>query len=608
MAAAVLMAIIFFAGIMSSITLSLSNFKVDFTEWKRHSQASAAQNIFKNTEKPINIILYASNDLDANYPELGLHRQNLIRLLEKIQSYSEGKITYSLKNPEPYTPAEYEAQDLGIRPFPDLENTHNLYFGASFSGGEGKKFVIPYFSVQRQNYLEYDISRILAKLNGAALPPIGIVSFGGDISDWQLIKKIKQDYPLVFIDSKMPIIPQNINTMLVFNPQQVNTNFIYALDQYIMRGGNLILLIDPYAEAVAQKYPYTKQNRNLLLPLLQKWGLKMDENTIVADTNLSRPSYQTALSEPENPTYLNLSAQNMQLLPEMGKPWPRLTLHSGGALKIEHPQSNVTYTPLLFTTDQAQTLDADIVKHSSVQDMYNALSEAKSRHNLAYWLEGRFDSAFEQSLVAGTPLAQEFPPFLAQSIKPARVLVIADSDFAADNTWNLTGYQKKATVFDQIPSAANADFILSMIDLMSGNQNLADLKIKYLINDEKNIAEQIYAQIFARQEPTYRDIEKQLKDLQKDLNAFQKKLNQKETAMSLLKIQEWDSFNRRQQQLTERLKALNYTIGQESTRQMNRIILLYTLIFPFIMLLSLFIIVNICKHARKQKNLRIINE
>ena len=173
--------------------------------------------------------------------------------------------------------------------------------------------------------------------------------------------------------------------MLVFNPQQVNTNFIYALDQYIMRGGNLILLIDPYAEAVAQKYPYTKQNRNLLLPLLQKWGLKMDENTIVADTNLSRPSYQTALSEPENPTYLNLSAQNMQLLPEMGNPWPRLTLHSGGALKIEHPQSNVTYTPLLFTTDQAQTLDADIVKHSSVQDMYNALSEAKSRHNLAYW-------------------------------------------------------------------------------------------------------------------------------------------------------------------------------------------------------------------------------
>lgn len=603
----ILMSGIIFLALMSSATLLFGNHKADITSLQRFGLDSVSKEIAQNIKQPINITLYVSNDLDTEYPELDLHRQNVMRLLDRFQLQSDGKITINVKNPAPYTPAEYEAKSVDIRPFPDTENTRNMYFGAVFSSGEGKRFVIPYFSLQRQNYAEYDISRILAKLNGEQKKNIGVISFAGDISNWQIFKKIEEDYRVIFLNNKMPIIPKNINTLILYNPQQMDNNLVYAIDQYIMRGGNLILFIDPFSETIAQKYPYTKKNKNMPLAHMQQWGINMDSQNVIADTSLNSISYQTTISEQTNPTYLHLTTKNMSIPSFLGEKWLRLFFQSAGGLDVS-PRNDVTYHPLFFTTEQGNKINVDIVKYNNLETINNALSEEHQKYNMAYWIEGSFLSLFEKNIVEGTSLEQDFPPYIPSSLKSSKILIIADSDFIADNSWNLTGYQKEACVYDQISTNNNADFVLSAIDYMSGNDILSKIRVKYLINDDKNIAEQIYALVFDAFSAEYKTKEKEVAQLKKDLSAFQQKLHTREMGMSLLKIQELDSYNRRQLQIVEELKSLNYKIQQKSGNFVNKIIIENTLLIPFLLLLVTYVLLKVFVRRQKQKNLRIINE
>lgn len=596
----IMISIIIFIAIMSSITLVWGNKKTDVTKFQKHGLSKATIEIAQNIHTPINITLYVSENLDSNYPELGIFKQNILQKLEQIQRISHGKINFNIKDPQPYSPTEYEAKNIGIRPFPDSENTYNMYFGAAFSNSEGEKYIIPYFSVQRENYNEYDISRILSKLNGINNKNLGVISFAGNIKNWQIFKKISSDYNVIFLDRTVSEIPNNIKTLLVYNPQEVNTNFIYALDQYIMRGGNLILCIDPYAETIAQKYPYIKENENKISPLLEKWGVKFNNNHIVTDYDLSQEEYQTAISAQKSPTEISLSPENMNMHKNLAQSWPKINFRSSGKLDIV-PQNGIIYQPIFTTSHNAQLSN----KNNKEENLSASTPRA---YVLAYWLEGYFESLFEENLFAETSMASKFSPFVSGSLQPSNILIIADSDFLADETWNLTGYQKQAGVYDQISSANNADFILSAIDYMNGNKNLAKLSVNYLINDNKSIAEQIYMQTFNRYKTEYQEKEKKISLLQKDLSAFQQKLSRLETGMTLQKIQEMSEYNRRYQQLQEELKGLNYKVQKESQNTINKLIILNMLLFPIIILITSYLCVRICIYRKKQKNLRIINE
>ena len=258
------LAFTFFVAMMWSISVLQGQNKSDITTQKYNSLSENTKNIIKKLNSPINVSLYVSDNIDSEYPELGLHRQYIERLLTQLQSYSDGKINITIKTPDPYSATEYEAQSIGIRDFPNMDNSQKMYFGAVFSNSRGEKEIIPYFSIQRQNYAEYDILRILRKLQGINKTKIGVVSFAGNISDWQIFKKLKQDYQLQFIDYKTSILPQDLDILIIYNPQQMSTSFLYSLDQYIMHGGNLLMFIDPYAEKIAEKYPYIKKNKILI--------------------------------------------------------------------------------------------------------------------------------------------------------------------------------------------------------------------------------------------------------------------------------------------------------------------------------------------------------
>ena len=597
---------IIFTSLMWMITILWGHNKADITSKQYYAaQKSNLEEIKKFTE-PTTVTLYFSENLDSEYPELGVHKQYIERLLDQFQAYGNGKIKIIKKNPEPYSPAEYEAKDLGIRAFPDTENTKNLYFGAAFSNNRGQKSIIPYFSVQRQNYAEYDIMRILNKLQNFKPAKIGVVSFSGDISNWQIFKKIQADYDVRFINYRTEILPNDLSVLILFNPQQMDTNFLYGLDQYLIHGGNLIVLLDSYAEKIISKYPYTANNQVMIDNFLQNLGLSFTSDKTVGDKILSQPEYQTAISTTANPTYLNFVGEQMNIPENLGGNQIKIFFAAAGEIKAT-PKDDVRYTELFATGEGSGLIENKLLSKTSAKKLADLFKADNQKHILGYFLEGRFHSMFDKNLYEGTPLEALYPPYLSENIKESKILILADTDFMADESWNMSGYQKDAGVYDQIPSANNADFLLSTIDYMTGNNNLAKLKAHYLINNEKNIAEQIYIRAFNKYKPQYLQKEKETELLQQQINRFQEGLKSQKIGYSLAKIQELDALHRQQQTLQEEIKKLNYQVQQESGRIINTIVVLNLVILPGAILIMAFILLRIFIRRKKQKNLRDID-
>ncbi|MCM1297835.1 MAG: GldG family protein, partial [Muribaculaceae bacterium] len=355
--------IISFIMLITAGSVLFGRHKADITSLHRTTINPQSEKIVKNLDSPVNITVYQSENLGSEYPELGLQSQFLFRLLERYQTLANGKITINVKNPEPFSLAEEEALNAGIRAFPNNSGNENLYFGAIFNNEKGTSFTIPYFSIQRQNYTEHDISRVLGKLGKFKKKTIGIAAFDADADEWQFLKQLKNDYNVQKINLQEIAIPSNISVLLVYNPQQIPNSFIYALDQYIMRGGKLILLLDPYSEQTIAKHPSSALYKNKILPLLNKWGIRFNPNEVVGDKKFSPKEHRNALQNNDSVLWFNIphDKENDNIFT---KGFLNFNFRTPGALTTDK-MSNADYQPLFTTSSEGGLVSADFAKFAS---------------------------------------------------------------------------------------------------------------------------------------------------------------------------------------------------------------------------------------------------
>ncbi len=603
----VILVIVSFVMIVTAVALSLGRHKIDLTSQHRAAINPQTQKIVENLQSPVNVTVYMSDNLGSEYPELGLQSQFLLRLLERYRDLSNGKLSINIKKTEPFSLAEEEAKQAGIRAFPDSSGIDNLYFGAVFNNEKGENYTIPYFSVQRQNYTEYDISRILAKLSKFDKKIVAIAAFGANPNDWQFTKQLKNDYQVELINKETAVIPSAVKVLLVYNPQQVPTTFIYALDQYILRGGKVILLLDPYSEATVKKYPFTASYKNNLLPLLKNIGLEFNPDLVAGDKKLSTKERRNNQQDGDYAVWFDLPKKAVANQNVLTAGFLNFAFRTPGEL-VAHPKDTADYQLLFGTSDEGGTISADYVKYGSREIVNHNFQTDNKSHALAYWINGWFESLYEESIVAGTEMEAKLPPFIIASIEKASILVIADSDFLTDNSWNLAKYQDKSTVYDQVPGANNADFLLRAVDFMTGNISLVGLYPNYMINSDKSIGEQIYGNVFQTYAPAYKEKENQIAQLQNEFNEFKNSLHNNTVGMSLSKIQNLENYQRRIQQLQDELKFLEFQVKTANEQDVVKIILANTLFFPMILIFALWLGVKIYNRRQKQKILRLINE
>jgi|HubBroStandDraft_5_1064220.scaffolds.fasta_scaffold06212_2 ABC-type uncharacterized transport system involved in gliding motility auxiliary subunit len=477
---AIVLSIVIFVAVNMAADTALTTAKLDLTANGQFTLAQGTRNILANLKEPVTLKFYYSKQVAAEYASTADYAKRVRDLLGEYASLSHGNVVVQEIDPEPFTEAEDQAQGAGLTGAP-TDSGDTVYFGLVGTNRMDGKEVIAYFSPEREQYLEYDISSLIYRLSTPKKTLVGIVTslpmqFGpggmqaamqGQGQPYLTYQELAQTYQTQMLPPSFTAIPKDMNVLMIAHPAELNDAQLLAIDQFVLRGGRALVFVDPLSEisqAGANPYqpPQSPQSSNLS-KLFQAWGIGFNPAKVVADRALAQ---RVQTRDPMNPTalypvWMHLGADNFADKDPVTANLQTLNLATVGAL---HPLkgASTTFAPLVTSSDQASLLDSSVVK--STQDPQALMAEVNptgEKFVIAARVSGEAKTAFP-----GAPIRTG----------KINVVVMADSDIFDDRFWvhvqTLLGKKIAA------PFADNAAFVLNSIENLSGSGDLISLRTR----------------------------------------------------------------------------------------------------------------------------------
>ena len=458
------------AALILGINLLLGGRYVDLTADKKFSLSPQTLELLQRQEATIR--LYVSKDIAS--PRLAGYASYVRRLLSEYQRKSGGRVRVNIIKVEPFSSSQASAEKAGITPFYPEKNGVPVYFGVSVTNATGRTLTIAHLIPERQKALESDMSRLLSVSAVEKQPRIGVLSSyfrvanGANVLDYAenkpFVKELEaRGFEIIPLSSTAAAIPEGIDVVLVFYPLNLGQEAIYALDQYLMWGGKIIMMLDVFSEERFRDLETYISYNSGLRDFLQNSGVSYQENVLVGDNVNSRSSVLDG-HYIKYPFWLTVTESHIAKHP-ITEGIKTLFLNYSGFFDYL-PQDNLKMT-VLFTTGS----NSGLMKAENVAAMdYDKLSEeyvpTNKEYPLALLLEGKFLSLFDQPLIEDRDMLSILPPFLSLPIKEGALLIVGDSDMAAEFLWN-DDMTKDTPAFETAFSSDNIYFLQNMLDYLS---------------------------------------------------------------------------------------------------------------------------------------------
>lgn len=501
--------------------------RLDLTEHGIYTLSPGTQNILGALGQDIRLRLYYARTAAIKGPEgiryYNAYYQYVRELLQEYVNLSGGKLTLEIIDPRPFSDEEEQALAYGIQKFP-ISESENFFFGLAAVSEYGKESAITFFEPERQEFVEYDISRLLVRLSQRDRRTVGVLSplevMGSDTSPymmqmlqlqgrqpsgpWTIITHLREQYEVVPVSPDAETIGADIDFLMVVHPKHLSPPTLYAIDQYVMRGGKLVVFQDPFC--IADQPLQDPQNplagmdydaSSNLNPLLEKWGVSMDVKAIAADPKLAIIA-QTRRDLPPSPIPVFLQITGEQVNDNevvVGKLHDLKYIFGGVLKKAEGVKTEVT--PLVFTSAQGGTWTPTSNFELRMPDtdvMMRGLKPSATPEMLAARISGVLPSAFPE----GAPTVDESEEeaedgeaedeatadvddapageHLKQSTAEAAVIVVADVDLITDNFAYQRAFFGTAQVND------NSTLLLNAIDFLGGSGDLIAIRSRGRFN------------------------------------------------------------------------------------------------------------------------------
>jgi ABC-type uncharacterized transport system involved in gliding motility auxiliary subunit len=580
--------------ILVAINLLGGFFKVrsDLTQNKLYTLSDGTKKILDKLDTPVEIRFYFSRD-NASVPvPLRTYAQQVEDLLAEYQQYSHGKIKVAKLDPKPDSDAEDSANLDGIEG-QNLNLTDKIYLGAAISCLDSKT-VLPYLSPDRENLLEYDLSRAISSVANPKKSVIGVMSalpvMGRQaqpmmmrqpqqaMQPWIFLTELRESYTVREIPMTTAKIDDDISVLVLVHPNGISDQAQFAIDQFLLRGGKMVALLDPYSfvEArMAGPYGASGQYSSTLSKLLPAWGIQFSETKVLADP-LFATQIQRENSAQSDPTILSITSDGINKQDALGGAIDDLLLPFAGAFTGK-PVEGLKEDILVKSTIQAGLVDTALLEGGGDQ-VRKSLKSENTSYPIAIRLSGKFKTAFpegapkpkDQAGPSATPNPAGGPaPSPTPKLEPLKeakgdgvVLLIGDSDFAYDQIAGRTQQVMTQTVF--VPSNGNLNFIQSSIEQLAGDSNLIGIRSRssgnrpfVVVNKMEAAAEQKYQSKIDELQDNLAQTRQKLASLQTGKQADQKTLFSPEQQAEIKKFQENEA------QISQELKQLRKNLRFE---------------------------------------------
>ncbi len=481
------------AGVLLLLLLVISNLLVtwvfggsqlDATGKRRYTLTAETRRIVSTLRQPVVMQLYVSEEMLSEWGELGAHATQTAVFLSRYRLAAADKVRLEIRRIKAFSDMEKQAISEGMQPF--SENDKELYLGLKIVAADGRSALLPKLKPERRALLENDLNRILYGLNESKKVKIGIFSpripfaaIEGKSVFSSFAALLHEYYEVLKIPRESSLIPQDIGVVLVIDAGYLSPVFAYALDQYVMRGGKVIFLVDPYSEIRHDMQGYPPKPDIEMSHYLKTWGIDYLADRVVGDMLRGEKLKGGDGRYRVYPLWFLTEGENKT----------RLRFHTAGSVRAVDGQ-DLNFVELAATGRQGGDIAAEKIRYASKAQIILNYNQDYKKRVLALLAEGKFRSHYRGGILDNTESADKVQPYLPFAVRDAAVAVVADSDFAANDLW-VASADPANPVYGVVPYVGNAAFLLRLIDRLSGRE--IGLSAAFSTSfDTDNIAETLY--------------------------------------------------------------------------------------------------------------------
>ena len=409
----------FYVFISLNIIGTTWEYKVDLSSDKAYSLSADASAFASSLKKKASLRLYASKSNPRTPPAVKRYAERIEWLLRDLVAASRGFLSLEVLDPQANSNDEDAASAEGIEPV-SLASGDRIYLGISVSHAD-KNAVIPFLAREQENLLEYSVVRAILDVTREKKLKVGVMSafhvLGTNMKElekavalaghkvfkpeppWYVFSVLQDSYDLVSIPLDTSGIPDDLAGLIVVHPSGIKQQAIYALDQYLMKGGRMAVFLDPrslYATAkLRQDYSFAEKITSDLPPLLNAWGVKYHPDIVAADILYAYRKIQVDRAV-TNPAVLLLQKPALSGKETLTSPLNLLMFCFASPL-IPSPSGDtaLTYKVLAATSENAQSISAFIADRPEM--ILRSFTPAGEKLPLILKITGSFPSAFSTS-------------------------------------------------------------------------------------------------------------------------------------------------------------------------------------------------------------------
>ncbi len=520
--------------VAANFIFSALNARVDLTEGRVYTLSDGTRSILSKLEAPVKIRFYYTQGGTAVPPGLKTFAGRVEDLLNEYKAASNGKVIIEKFNPEPDSDAEDSAALDNVEG--QMTNTgEKFYLGLSVSFLD-QKSAIPVLTPDRERLLEYDITRSISQVAQAKKPVVGVMSglpvLGRSLDPvkkqqptepWVLASELKRIFDVRKVEMNATKIDDDIKVLLVIHPRDILEPTEYALDQFVLRGGKLIVFTDTYAyfdqqPDVQNPFGGNAAGQSTLTSLYKAWGVEPSHGKVVADLTFASGEGPRLL-----PTLLSLNAEALNMDDVVTSQVGTLLIPFGGSFKVQAPE-HLKATTLVHTSKNWMPADL-IIATLSGEPSTRGFQPEGNEAPIALRLTGKFKTAFPNGKPAD-PFARGKPvdpaqfeadrkAHLREAAAENSVVVVGDADMLTDGA-----AVEIQEIFGQrvaVPRNGNLAFAQGLVEQMAGDSALINLRSRAAFSRPLTVIRQMEA----RAQETYLG---KIKELEDTLNQTTEKL------------------------------------------------------------------------------------
>ncbi len=516
--------LILVAIIVINIISSFAFTRFDLTSEKRYTLSEATKQLLNNLDDYVHFRVYLEGDFPAGFKRL---QRETKEMLDEFRAYNK-YVTYEFINPslsddrqereETYqllTERGLEPTDLQVRTKDGMQQL--IIFPGAMAFYRDRELAVDFLEAQLnmppesvlnisiQN-LEFKTADVIHKLSQLQKPSIAFIEGHGELDAsnvFDITQSLNQNYRVerITLDGQISALTRrsepdgqgnvrilrNFEAIIIANPiQAFSEEDKFIIDQYIMRGGKVIWLVDPVLTSMDSisngESTVGIENKLSLDDQLFKYGVRLNKN-LVLDLNSAAIALRTGQvgNQPQ------IDFFRWHYFPLLNPASNHPVVRNLNSIKGQFVSSidtvmvdGVRKTPLLRTSDYSRISSVPVlVTLAMLNEQPDERLYNKKGLHVAYLLEGTFSSLY----------AQRMPPEIEESIEigflassqPTAMIVVADGDLIRNQFHVPQGYPLPLG-YDQYTrqTYGNKDFLLNAVSYLVDDVGLVAIRSREL--------------------------------------------------------------------------------------------------------------------------------